>query len=134
MLCLLSFLVFGFLGIFFSSYRELARKSLDCFTQRVKTGECDADFETRLKSTIIGKAMDKDRRLAAFLNSYMDYVTWSLVAVFLVAGLFVAVSVYNFLVYGSCSPASDAGCALSEASDTWVLGEIRESIRFWMPE
>jgi hypothetical protein len=100
----------------------------------VKTGECDADFETRLKSTIIGKVMDKDRRLAAFLNTYMDYVTWSLIAVFLITAGLVAVSLYNFLIYGSCSPASDAGCALSKASDSWILGEIRESIRFWMPK
>lgn len=134
MLCLLSLIVFGFLGIFFTGYRELAKESFNCFTQRIKTGECDADFETRLKSTIIGKAMDKDKRLARFLNQYMEYITWALLLLLVISAIFVAYGFYNFLMYGDCSPGTSGGCAFEKASKINVTGEIKESISFWLPE
>ena len=134
MLCLLSFMVFGFLGIFFTGYRELAKQSLDCFRQRVKTGDCDADFEAELKATIIGKAMERDRRLAKFLNNYMDYITWMLLALLLLSAGIMALGIYNFILYGDCSPGTEGGCALGKASKLNFTAEIKESINFWIPE
>lgn len=75
MLCVLSLIVSAFLGIFFASYRELAKESLNCLLQKAKTGECDADLNTRLKSTVVSKAMERDKRLARFLNNYIEYIS-----------------------------------------------------------
>lgn len=133
MLCLLSLLVFSFLGIFFAGYRELAKESFNCFTQRVKTGECDADFETKLRSTIIGKAMEKDKRIARFLNNYMEYITWTLLILLLLSTGVMALGIYNFIIHGDCSPATEGGCALTKASNLNITAEIRESIDFWTP-
>ncbi|MFB6116191.1 MAG: hypothetical protein ABEK10_01650 [Candidatus Nanosalina sp.] len=134
MLCLLSFLVFGFLGIFFAEYRELARESFNCFTQRIRTGKCEADFEDRLKATIIGRAMEKDRRLARLLSNYMEYITWILLILLLVSAAVMVLGFYNFLVHGDCSPATQGGCTLSKASKLNITAEIRESINFWLPK
>lgn len=134
MLCLLSMTVFGFLGIFFTGYRQLAVESFNCFTQRVKTGDCDADFEARLRATIIGKAMEKDRRLAKFLNMYMEYITWIMLLMLLISAFFLAMGIYNFLMYGDCSPATEGGCALGKASKINLTAEIKESINFWVPK
>lgn len=134
MLCLLSLLVFSFLGIFFTGYRELAKESLNCFTQRVRTGECDADFEDKLRATIIGEAMDRDPRLARFLNNYLEYITWMLLIVLLVSAVFLAIGIYNFIIHGDCSPATEGGCAFETASKLNITAEISESINYWMPE
>ena len=134
MLCLLSFLVFGFLGIFFAEYREMAREAFGCMVQRAKTGSCDADFEDRMRSTIIGKAMDRSPRLASFLNSYLDYITWVLAGILILSAAYAGVSIFNYLAYGNCNgPASNAGCSIAKAANLNVTAEIRESIRFWLP-
>ncbi|MFB6204452.1 MAG: hypothetical protein ABEJ75_02300 [Candidatus Nanohaloarchaea archaeon] len=113
MLCVLSFIVFAFLGIFFAEYRELAREAFDCMLQRAKTGECDADFETRIRSTIIGKAMERDRRLARFLNRHLEKITWLLLIILVVAGFFAVEGLYNYIAYGNCAgPNAHGGCAL----------------------
>lgn len=134
MLCLLSLIVFSFLGIFFTGYRELARESFRCFTQRVKTGECDADFETRLKSTIVGKAMEKDKRLARFLNQYIEYITWILLLLLVISAAFAAFGFYNYIMYGDCTPGTSGGCSLNKASKINITGEIKESLSFWLSE
>ncbi|MFB6242374.1 MAG: hypothetical protein ABEJ36_06265 [Candidatus Nanosalina sp.] len=135
MLCLLSFMVFGFLGIFFAGYRSLALEALDCMLQRARTGECDADFETKMRSTIIGEAMDKSPRLAKFLNSYLEYITWLLIVLLLVSMVIAGVGIYNYIVFGNCNgPSATGGCSLDKISSFNLTAEIRESINFWVPE
>ena len=134
MLCLLSLIVFSVLGIFFAGYRQLAKESFNCFTQRVRTGECDADFETKLRSTIIGRAMKKDKRLARFLNNYLEYITWIMLILLLISAYAAGAGLYNFIIHGDCNPATSGGCALGEASKIDLIGEIKESINYWVPE
>jgi hypothetical protein len=134
MLCLLSFLVFGFLGIFFAGYRSLALEAFECLVQRAKTGECDADFEARMKSTIVGKAMDRNRKLAWFLNNYMEYLTWFLIVLMLVSAFIAALGVYNYIVFGNCNgPAASGGCGLDKISSFNLTAEVKESVEFWAP-
>lgn len=134
MLCLLSFMVFGFLGIFFAGYRSLALEALDCLIQRAKTGECDVDFETRMKSTIIGKAMDRNQRLAKFLNNYLEYVTWLLIVLLLVSAIVAGVGIYNYIMFGNCNgPSATGGCGLDKISNFNLTAEVQESVNFWIP-
>ncbi len=114
MLCLISLVVFSFLGIFFTEYRGLAREALDCLVSRLKTGDCEADFETRIRSSVIGRAMNHDRRLARFLNHHLEKITWLLLVIMIVAGIYVAIGTYNFVVYGNCNgPNAVQGCTAS---------------------
>ncbi len=134
MLCLLSLIVSAFLGIFFASYRELAKESLNCLLQKARTGECDADLNTRLKSTVVSKAMKRDKRLAKFLNNYIEYISWALIIVFVISAAYLGLGIYNYAVYGHCGgPQASGGCALEQASQLWIVEEIKESISFWMP-
>lgn len=132
MICVLSFLVFGFLGIFFAGYRSLALEALGCMIQRAKTGECDADFEARMKSTIVGKAMDRNRKLAWFLNNYLEYISWILILLFLVSAVIAGLGIYNYIVFGNCVGAgAEGGCSLDTVSGLNLTAEIQESIDFW---
>jgi hypothetical protein len=133
MLCVLSLIVSGFLGIFFASYRELAKESLGCLLQKARTGECDADLNTRLKSTVVSKAINRDRRLAKFLNNYIEYISWGLVIVFIVSAAYLVLGIYNYLVFGHCGgPQASGGCSFQQASELWIISEIKESIKFWI--
>lgn len=134
MICLLSFLVFGFLGIFFAGYRSLALEALDCLVQRAKTGECEADFDAKMKSTVVGKAMDRSPRLAKFLNNYLEYISWLLILLLLVSAFFAFNGLYNYLVFGNCAgPEASGGCGLDKISGFNLTAEIEESVNFWVP-
>ncbi len=134
MLCILSLIVSSVLGIFFASYRKLAKESLNCLLQKAKTGKCDADLNTRLKSTIVSKAMKRDKRLAKFLNNYIEYISWALILVFLISVVYLGLGIYNYIVFGHCGgPQATGGCAFEQASNLWIVEEIKESIKFWIP-
>ena len=115
-ICLVSLVVFGFLGIFFGEYRALARESLDCLSQRMRTGRCDADFEAKVKSTVVGKALERDQRLARFLNRHLEKVTWVLLGLMILAGYFAFEGIYNLWVHGNCNgPQATTGCAFNSS-------------------
>lgn len=133
MLCILSLIVSSILGIFFASYRELAKKSLSCLLQKAKTGECDTDLNTKLKSSVVSKAMKRDRRLAKFLNHYIEYISWAMIIVFIISAAYLGLGVYNYLLFGNCAGAqASGGCAFEQASNLWIIDEIKESISYWM--
>ncbi len=118
MICITTFIISSFLGIFFTKYRKIARESFSCIFQKAKTGECDADLETRMKSTIISKAMEKDKRLAKFLNDYIEYISWVLLVVFIISTMYAAFGIYSYLKFGNCAgPGASTGCSLETASN-----------------
>ncbi|MFB6180308.1 MAG: hypothetical protein ABEJ93_00360 [Candidatus Nanohalobium sp.] len=134
MICVASFIVSAVLGLFFERHREIAKQSFSCLKQRVKTGECEADFETRLKSSIVSKAMKRDKRLARFLNNYMEQISWALIILFAVSAAYMALGIFNFLMFGNCNGAeASGGCILTDLSQTFIVRETVESISFWLP-
>lgn len=118
MICITTFIISSFLGIFFTKYRKLAKESFKCMFQRVKTGECDADFDTRLKATIISRAMEKDKRIARFLNNYMEYISWTLLIVFIISTLYALFGIYSYLKFGNCAgPGANTSCSIQTTSN-----------------
>ena len=127
-------MVFGFLGIFFAGYRALALEAFECMIQRAKTGECDADFETKMRATIIGKAMDRNPKLAKFLNKYLEYITWIMILLLLVSMVVAAIGIYNYIMFGNCNgPSAAGGCGLDKISRFNLTAQLQESLNFWGP-
>lgn len=118
MICITTFIISSFLGIFFAKYRQLAKESFKCIFQKAKTGECEADLDTKLKSTLISKAMEKDKRIARFLNNYIEYISWALLVVFIISTMYAAFGIYSYLKFGNCAgPGATTGCSLETASN-----------------
>lgn len=112
MLCVLSLIVFSFLGIFFARYRELAKEAFRCVSSRARTGDCDTDFETEMRASIIGWAMERDSRLASFLNDHLEKLAWLMLILLFLSGIFLSIGIFNWVAYGNCSgPGAEGGCA-----------------------
>lgn len=78
--------------------------------------------------------MKRDRRLAKFLNNYIEYISWALILVFLISAVYLGLGIYNYLAFGNCGGAqASGGCAFEQASNLWITEEIKESIKFWIP-
>lgn len=111
MICVASLIVFSILGIFSANYREKAREAFRCVLSRGKSGECETGFETQVKSTVVGRLLEKNPRLARMVNNNFRILSWVFVVLFLVSGIFTTVSVYNYAQYGNCNgPDAQEGC------------------------
>ncbi|MFB6166783.1 MAG: hypothetical protein ABEJ62_00790 [Candidatus Nanohaloarchaea archaeon] len=117
MICLLSLLVFGILGIFSASHRALAAEAFDCVTRRVKREPCETDLEDRVKASVIGKTLDYSPRAAKILSRHFELFSWVLLIALLLTGAYSAFSLFNYVVYGYCAgAAAQGGCSLEAGS------------------
>lgn len=114
MICVASFIVFGILGIFSASYRELAFEAYNCMLDRLTQGECDADFEDKVKAGAVGRALDRSPRAARFLDKHFEKLSIIFVLVFVLVSLYVLKSIVFLGIYGSCTGPQSSGCTITE--------------------
>lgn len=105
-LCLVAMIVFGILGIFSAKYRALAKESFGCFFNTIQLKPCDSKFEQKIKSTIIAKIMRLSPGLAKTTYKNFAILSWIFTILFFASMAYSAYSVYNLVVYGTCSPGS----------------------------
>jgi len=105
-LCLVAMVIFGILGIFSAKYRELAREAFHCVFQTIQLKPCDTKLDQRIKSTLVSKLMDYSPWLARLTYKNFHILSWIFTLLFFGSMVYSAYSVYNLLVYGSCSPGS----------------------------
>ena len=109
MICVASFIVFSFLGIFSAKYRSLAFEAYNCMLDRITLGECDAEFEDKIRATVIGKVLDHSPRTARFLERHFEAISIAFVVVFALSFLYVLKSLVFLAVFGSCTYGSGGG-------------------------
>lgn len=105
-LCLVAMIVFGILGIFSAKYRELAREAFGCFFKTIQLKPCDTKLDQRIKSKLTSKIMDYSPWLAKGVYKNFVFLSWVFTILFFASTAYSAYSVYNLVVYGSCSPGS----------------------------
>ena len=113
MICIASFIVFCFLGIFSAKYRVLAKESLSCVFKRLTFKPCDTGLDRKIKARLTGKFMDKYPRFAKFLYLYFEALSWIFIALMLASFIISAKSVYNLVVHGTCNPQDPASCVFT---------------------
>ena len=109
MICLIALIVFGILGIFSASYRQVAKEAFICVFRRATLRKCETGLDVRLKSKIISKIAPKFPRIGKFLYKYFEVFSWFFVVLFFASLAYSAYSGYNFWKYGNCYGPQDNG-------------------------
>lgn len=103
MICFLALIIFGILGIFSASHRQIAREAFDCVFRRITLRKCTTGLDVKLKSGITGKFLEKNRKFGQFIYRYFEVISW-LFTILLVGSLvWTAYSGYNYYQYGNCN-------------------------------
>ena len=112
MFCIAAFIVFFILAIFSASFRPLAGKAWHCVIRRVTLRPCDIDFSEEMKGKIIGKIMIHSPRIAAFVNHWIDWISFAFVALSIWSLIYTANAGLNLFVYDTCNPLAVESCSL----------------------
>lgn len=113
MFCIASFIVFAILAVFSASFRPLAAKAWHCVLRRVTFRPCDISFGEEMKGKLIGKLIFTRPRLARFLNTWIDWLSFTFVTLSIWSLVYVANAGLNLWVYDTCDPRSAESCSLS---------------------
>ena len=112
MLCIASFIVFIFLGIFSAYYRSLAAKAWYCVGKRVTFQPCDINFSEEIKGKLIGKYVISHPRFARFMSKWIDFFAFIFVVVSIWSLFSVMITGLNLFVYDTCDPVAPESCSL----------------------
>lgn len=104
--CLLAVVVFGIMGIFSATHRDIAREALDCVFKRIRFKPCESGLDKRLKSQVIGKLMKRSPRIAGFGFRYFEVISWVFTILMFGSMIWSGMSVYRFAMYGNCHGAN----------------------------
>lgn len=103
MICLISLVVFGILGIFSAYYRKLAKKAFDCVFRRVTLRPCQSGLDQKVKSDIILFFSKKNIKIAKFVAKNFEILSW-IFTILMIASIFFSLQgIYFYLVYGNCN-------------------------------
>jgi len=103
MLCFVALIIFGLLGIFSASHRELAREAAKCVFRRITFRPCNTTFQDKAKGKILGWLLRKSPILARIFNKYSEVLSWIFIILMVWSTVWVARGAYNFYAYGSCN-------------------------------
>ena len=132
MLCVAAFIVFIALfpvGMFFPEYRKMIVKSWHCVVTRIQLKPCDISFGDELKNSLVSFFAYRAPWMAKFILKTAEFWAWVFILVSVWSIWSVAHSGLNLLVYDTCDPFDEQGCALG--GDSCGIGEGRSPI--WKP-
>jgi hypothetical protein len=117
-LCLVALLIFSVLSIWSAKYRTLSKEAFRCVTRMVTLRPCDVQIETKIKAKITSKLMIVPA-LARFFYKNFKILSWIFTISFFASLAYSAYSIYNLLVFGSCSPGEP--CVITDIGGLCIL-------------
>lgn len=116
--CIIALIIFGIMGIFSASHRELAREAFDCVFKRVTFRPCNSGFKDKIKGKILSKIISRSTFLAKMVNKHYEILSWIFFILMVGSTIWVFNGVYNFYVYGSCNGLNETGfCAFDPTGE-----------------
>jgi hypothetical protein len=109
MLCVASFIVLAFLGIFSASYRDLSKEAFDCVSRRVTLRPCDTGFDVKIRSKILGKIITISPKAAKWVKKYFELLSWIFVVLSISSLVLFIRGIVFFYIYGSCNGLNSQG-------------------------
>lgn len=106
MICFIALIVFGILGIFSASHRQIAKEAFDCVFRRITLRKCTTGLDVRLKAHITGKFLERNPRLGAFIYRRFEIISWLFTILMIASIIWSGISIYNYVEYGNCNGAS----------------------------
>lgn len=113
MICILSFIVLGILGIFSTTHRQLAKEAFRCVAKRIILRPCITGFDKKIKSKIVGKILKRNQPIGKFVHKYFQALAWVFVILMTVSFIYSALGIYNLIRYKTCDPAHPENCILT---------------------
>ncbi|MBY6293947.1 hypothetical protein GLU60_01000 [Nanohaloarchaea archaeon H01] len=123
MLCVAYLVVFGILGIFSSTHRELFIKSLECVKNSFKRRPCEADVKQEVRANITHSLIERNPRIAKFVNQYFDVLSWVFIILFIASTALTISVIVDLIIHGSCNPSKPSGCPVN-AHQSGLLGDL----------
>lgn len=117
MLCIFYVLIFGILGLFSASHRELFFESLDCVKNSFKRQPCETDVEQKIKASVTHRMFQRSPWIAKQINNHFRLISWIFIVLTILTGLLTAKSGYDLLVHGTCTPGAPENCTLPQNNE-----------------
>ncbi len=103
MICVLALILCGVIGIFSATHREIAKEAFDCVFRRITLRPCESGLDTRLKAKITGTVLRHSPTAGKIMYRYFEVFSWALLILTFVSLGGLAVSGYNYAIYGNCN-------------------------------
>jgi len=133
MICIIALVVFGIMGIFSATHRQLAKEAFDCVFRMVTLRPCNSSFDQKMKGKIVGKLLTKSPKSAAFVHKHFSLLSWIMVAIFFISMIYSGIAIYNIGVHGTCTPETPEQCIFTpdqtelECGDCGIVGCTQHS-------
>ncbi|MEM4391043.1 MAG: thioredoxin domain-containing protein [Candidatus Diapherotrites archaeon] len=101
--CVIALVVFGFLGIFSATHRQLAKEAFDCVFRKMTFRPCNTGLDKRLRVLTSVKIMKFNKPLGSFVNKHFESLSFLFTLIFVLSFVYAALGLYNFFVYGNCN-------------------------------
>ena len=102
-ICVVAMIVFSILGIFSVRWRKIAKEAFHCVFRMIQFKPCDVQLEEKIKSKVTSKLM-RVPKLAKFFYKNFKVISWIFTIIFFASMFYTVYSLYNLIVFGSCSP------------------------------
>jgi len=125
--CFVALIVFGIIGIFSITYRQLAKEALECVLKTAVFKPCTTGFDDKMKAKITGKVGKTSPTTAKIIYKHFQLFSWILVIITIISMVYSIQSIYNIVVYNNCyGPNSSEYCAIVGIFDTPETSSVAE--------
>lgn len=116
--CVIALIIFGIIGIFSASHRDLAKEAFSCVFKRITLRPCDTGFKEKIKGKVLSKIINRSTFLARMVNRHYEVLSWVFFVLMIGSTFWVFSGVYKFYVYGSCNGLNQSGfCAFDPSGE-----------------
>ena len=112
--CIVALIVFGILGIFSGTHRQLAKEAFYCVFRKMTLRPCTTGLDRRFKMIVSMKLMKRSPALGKFAHKNFEAISLVFMLLFVASIVFGGIGVYNLWAYGNCNgPESSELCLLN---------------------
>lgn len=108
-LCIIALPIFAILGLFSATHRELAKEAFRCVFLKLTFKPCDTRLDTRIKATIVGSLLKKNKSLGVFVHKHFTLFSWLFVLLMIASTYYVIDGGINYYKYGNCNGPNSSG-------------------------
>lgn len=101
--CVIALIVFGFLGLFSTAHRQIAKEAFDCVFRKITFRPCTTGLDKRLRVMASVKVMKLNQPLGRFVNKHFEALSFLFTLIFIVSFVYSALGLYNLFVFGNCN-------------------------------
>ncbi len=101
--CIIALVVFGILGIFSASHRQMAKEAFDCVFRKMTLRPCNTNLDQRLKVIVSMKVMKRHEGAGKFVHRNFEAISFAFTLLMIGSIVFSAIGVYNYWAFGNCN-------------------------------